>query len=168
MGQIKVFVQELGLKPVFLANTNMDYFTSEWPGTPECPQNYGWKPSKWAIMGMGTNLKLLKWTVPQGGRLSVGDPIACWGNDQMKGSTFDSSSHGRHTFRFQRHHKVLWRHCGGLHEDGRGGRNGVRHDGQSRRLPVPKFMCFLFTAGWKCNYKTYGEWFTSTLIIQPS
>ena len=47
-------------------------------------------------MGMGTNQKLLKWTVPQGGRLSVGDPIACWGNDQMKGSTFDSSSHGRH------------------------------------------------------------------------
>ena len=34
MGQIKVFVQELGLKQWFLADTNMDYLTSEWPGTP--------------------------------------------------------------------------------------------------------------------------------------
>ena len=34
MGQIKVFVQELGLKQGFLADTNMDYLTSEWPGTP--------------------------------------------------------------------------------------------------------------------------------------
>ena len=33
MGQIKVFVQELGLKQGFLADTNMDYLTSEWPGT---------------------------------------------------------------------------------------------------------------------------------------
>ena len=31
MGQIKVFVQELGLKQGFLADTNMDYLTSEWP-----------------------------------------------------------------------------------------------------------------------------------------
>ena len=50
MGQIKVFVQELGLKRWFLADTNMDYLTSEWPGTPNFkvdanfdmfPQNYG-------------------------------------------------------------------------------------------------------------------------------
>ena len=47
MGQIKVFVQELGLKQGFLADTNMDYLTSEWPGTPidanfdMFPQNYG-------------------------------------------------------------------------------------------------------------------------------
>ena len=34
MGQIKVFVQELGLKQGFLADTNVDYLTSEWPGTP--------------------------------------------------------------------------------------------------------------------------------------
>ena len=34
MGQIKVFVQKLGLKQGFLADTNMDYLTSEWPGTP--------------------------------------------------------------------------------------------------------------------------------------
>ena len=34
MGQIKVFVQKLGLKQGFLADTNIDYFTSEWPGTP--------------------------------------------------------------------------------------------------------------------------------------
>ena len=34
MGQIKVFVQELSLKQFFLADTNMDYLTSEWPGTP--------------------------------------------------------------------------------------------------------------------------------------
>ena len=34
MGQIKVFVQELGLKQGFLADTNMDYLTSECPGTP--------------------------------------------------------------------------------------------------------------------------------------
>ena len=51
--QIKVFVQEIGLKrwPV----TNMDYLTSEWPGTPNFkvdsnfgmfPQKYGSKPSK--------------------------------------------------------------------------------------------------------------------------
>ena len=33
MGQIKVFVQKVGLKQGFLADTNMDYFTSEWPGT---------------------------------------------------------------------------------------------------------------------------------------
>ena len=33
MGQIKVFVQESGLKQVFLADTIMDYLTSEWPGT---------------------------------------------------------------------------------------------------------------------------------------
>ena len=33
MGQIKVFVQELWLKQEFLADTNMDYLTSEWPGT---------------------------------------------------------------------------------------------------------------------------------------
>ena len=44
---IKVFVQELGLKQWFLACTNMDYLTSEWPGTPNFkvddvfPQNYG-------------------------------------------------------------------------------------------------------------------------------
>ena len=31
--QIKVFVQELGLKQWFLACTNMDYLTSECPGT---------------------------------------------------------------------------------------------------------------------------------------
>ena len=50
MGQIKVFVQELGLKQGFLADTNMDYLTSEWPGTPNFkvdpnfdvfPQKYG-------------------------------------------------------------------------------------------------------------------------------
>ena len=50
MGQIKVFVQELSLKQFFLADTNMDYLTSEWPGTPNFkvdanfdmfPQNYG-------------------------------------------------------------------------------------------------------------------------------
>ena len=50
MGQMKVFVQELGLKQGFLADTNMDYFTSEWPGTPNFkvdanfdvfPQKYG-------------------------------------------------------------------------------------------------------------------------------
>ena len=29
MGQFKVFVQELGLKQGFLADTNMDYLTSE-------------------------------------------------------------------------------------------------------------------------------------------
>ena len=34
MGQIKVFVQELWLKQEFLADTNMDYITSEWPGMP--------------------------------------------------------------------------------------------------------------------------------------
>ena len=33
MGQIKFFVQELGLKQGFLADTNIDYLTSEWPGT---------------------------------------------------------------------------------------------------------------------------------------
>ena len=50
MGQIKVFVQKLGLKQGFLADTNMDYFTSEWPGMPNFkvdanfdvfPQKYG-------------------------------------------------------------------------------------------------------------------------------
>ena len=50
MGQIKVFAQELGLKQGFLADTNMDYLTSEWPGTPNFkvyanfdmfPQKYG-------------------------------------------------------------------------------------------------------------------------------
>ena len=50
MGQINVFVQELGLKQWFLACTNMDYLTSEWPGTPNFkvdanfdmfPQKYG-------------------------------------------------------------------------------------------------------------------------------
>ena len=50
MGQIKVFVQELGLKQGFLADTNMDYLTSEWSGNPNFkvdtifdmfPQNYG-------------------------------------------------------------------------------------------------------------------------------
>ena len=50
MGQIKVFVQKLGLKLGFLADTNMDYLASEWPGTPNFkvdanfdmfPQNYG-------------------------------------------------------------------------------------------------------------------------------
>ena len=50
MGQIKVFVQELWLKQEFLADTNMDYLTSEWPGTPNFkvdanfdvfPQKYG-------------------------------------------------------------------------------------------------------------------------------
>ena len=50
MGQIKVFVQELGLKQGFLECTNMDYLTSEWRGTPNFkvdvnfdvfPQNYG-------------------------------------------------------------------------------------------------------------------------------
>ena len=50
MGQMKVFVQELGLKQGFLADTNMDYLTSEWPGAPNFkvdanfdmfPQNYG-------------------------------------------------------------------------------------------------------------------------------
>ena len=49
MGQIKVFVQELGLKEGFSADTIMDYLTSEWPGTPNLkvdanfnmfPQNY--------------------------------------------------------------------------------------------------------------------------------
>ena len=33
MGQIKVFVQKSGLKQGFLADTNMDYLTSEWRGT---------------------------------------------------------------------------------------------------------------------------------------
>ena len=33
-GQIKVFVQKGSLKQGFLADTNMDYLTSEWPGTP--------------------------------------------------------------------------------------------------------------------------------------
>ena len=50
MGQIKVFVQELGLKQGFLEDTNIDYLTSEWPGTPNfkvdanfdmSSQNYG-------------------------------------------------------------------------------------------------------------------------------
>ena len=50
MGQIKVLVQELWLKQEFLADTNMDYLTSEWPGTQNFkvdvnfdvfPQNYG-------------------------------------------------------------------------------------------------------------------------------
>ena len=36
MGQIKVFVQELGLKQGFLVDTNMDYLTSEWPGISHC------------------------------------------------------------------------------------------------------------------------------------
>ena len=55
MGEIKVFVQEIGLKQGFLADTNMDYLTSEWLGTPnfkvdaKCdmfPQKYGSKASK--------------------------------------------------------------------------------------------------------------------------
>ena len=33
-GQIKVFVQKGSLKQGFLADTKMDYLTSEWPGTP--------------------------------------------------------------------------------------------------------------------------------------
>ena len=50
MGQINVFVQELCLKQWFLADTNMDYPTSEWPETPNFkvdanfdmfPQNHG-------------------------------------------------------------------------------------------------------------------------------
>ena len=50
MGQIKVFVQKVGLKQDFLADTNMDYLTSEWPGMPNFkvdanfdvfPQKYG-------------------------------------------------------------------------------------------------------------------------------
>ena len=48
MGQIEVFVQELGLKQGFLECTNMDYLTSEWPGTHNFkgdanlfPQKYG-------------------------------------------------------------------------------------------------------------------------------
>ena len=53
MGQIKVFVQELWLKQEFLADTNMDYLTSEWPGTQnfkgganfdKLPQNIGAPP----------------------------------------------------------------------------------------------------------------------------
>ena len=34
MGQIKVFGQKVGIKQGFLADTKMDYLTSEWPGTP--------------------------------------------------------------------------------------------------------------------------------------
>ena len=32
IGELKVSVQELGIKPVFL-DRNMDHLTSEWPGT---------------------------------------------------------------------------------------------------------------------------------------
>ena len=50
MGKIKVFGQKVGIKQGFLADTNMDYLTSEWPGTPNFkvdanfdvfPQKYG-------------------------------------------------------------------------------------------------------------------------------
>ena len=50
MGQIKVCVQKVGLKQGFLADTNVDFITSEWPGTPNFkvdanfdvfPQKYG-------------------------------------------------------------------------------------------------------------------------------
>ena len=49
IGEIKVSVQELGLKQVFL-DRNMDHLTSEWPGTQKFqddtnfdmfPQKYG-------------------------------------------------------------------------------------------------------------------------------
>ena len=45
MGQIKVFVQKLGLKQDFLADTNMDYLTSEFfkvdANFDVFPQKYG-------------------------------------------------------------------------------------------------------------------------------
>ena len=53
MGQIKVFVQELGLKQWFLACTHMNYLFSKWPGTQnfkgganfdKLPQNMGAPP----------------------------------------------------------------------------------------------------------------------------
>ena len=49
MGQIKVFVQELGLKQGFLADTNMDFITSEWPGTPnfKVDANFDMFPKKY-------------------------------------------------------------------------------------------------------------------------
>ena len=51
MGQIKVFVQELWLKQEFLADTNMDYLTSEWPGTPnfKVDANFDMFPQNWLI-----------------------------------------------------------------------------------------------------------------------
>ena len=33
MGQIKVYVQRLGLKHGFFEDTNLDHLTSGWPGT---------------------------------------------------------------------------------------------------------------------------------------
>ena len=33
IGEIKVSVQELGLKSCFFEDTNLDHLTSEWPGT---------------------------------------------------------------------------------------------------------------------------------------
>ena len=57
MGQIKVFVQELGLKQGFLADTNMDYLTSEWPGTPnfKVDANFDMFPQNYGLWDMGTS-----------------------------------------------------------------------------------------------------------------
>ena len=54
MGQIKVFVQELGLKQGVLADTNMDYLALEWPGTPnlKVDANFNMFPQNAKIRGV--------------------------------------------------------------------------------------------------------------------
>ena len=55
IGEIKVSVQELGLKSCFFEDTNLDHLTLEWPGThyfkgdanfDMFPKKYGKKASK--------------------------------------------------------------------------------------------------------------------------
>ena len=72
MGQIKVFVQELGLKQGFLADTNMDYLTSEWPGTPnfKVDANFDMFPQI-----MGKNLQNELWARPVPSKLSERRPL---------------------------------------------------------------------------------------------
>ena len=66
MGQIKVFVQELGLKQGFLADTNMDYLTSEWPRRLG-PKILKLAPiSMFSLKIMGKNLQNELWACPVG------------------------------------------------------------------------------------------------------
>ena len=63
MGQIKVFVQELWLKQEFLADTNMDYLTSERPGMPNFKVDANFE-------SMGKHLQDEPWARPVPSKLS--------------------------------------------------------------------------------------------------
>ena len=63
--QIKVFVQEIGLKrwPV----TNMDYLTSEWPGTPNFKVDANFNIC--SLKSMGKSLQNELWARPVSSKL---------------------------------------------------------------------------------------------------